>query len=412
MKKTNWISFLGGNNSLYTAAVALLITLTILVMTQINFIFTPLVAIVSNVLMPFIIAVLLYYLLVPLVSMLSKTKIGRTWSVAIVFVGILALLGLIIAVLVPLLQEQVTSLIESMPAFIDNVFNSVQNLLSNLPANDMFNEGINQLQDFSETIFSNAGEFISQSMTNVTGLVSSVTNVFFTIATAPIILFFLLKDEQKIVRGLLFATPPKWRRGLIRIGTEINIQVGAYIKGQFTIAVLNGIMMYIGFTLIGLNYSGALGLFGGVMSLIPYIGPTLTFVPAALIAVFDSFSRVLMLIGVWMVIQFIEGNLVEPNIMGKQLKIHPLTIIVTLLVMGDLFGLFGLVFGIPMYAILKVIAGHFFGLFKERYNHYFGHESGEYDIDIWDSDEFGDRDIEQTKEAYVQFLYNENQEEI
>lgn len=409
MKKTRWIDFLGGYSLLFTVVIAFLVAITIFVLTKIEFIFTPLIVIVSNILMPLIIAVLLYYLIDPLVTKMSQ-KMSRTWAVALVFILIFVLIGLFTAVLIPVLEEQVTNLIETIPVFIDDMLTQAQNFAQNLPANDVFNQLIDQAQNISDSVFHNFGDVLSTGLTNVSGVVSGVTNVFFTLAVAPIILFFLLKDEQKIVRGLLYFTPPKWRQGLIRIGTEVNIQVGAYIKGQFTIAILNAIMMFIGFSLIGLNYAGALGVLGGIMSLIPYIGPTMTFVPAVIIAGFDSFTKVLLLVGVWLLIQFIEGNLIEPNVMGKQLHVHPVTIIVTLLVMGDLFGLFGLVFGIPMYAILKVIVSYFFRLFKARYNKYFGHEVGEYQIDRWHSDKFGDDNIEETKDAYVEYLENKELE--
>lgn len=405
MKKTRWIDFLGGYSLLYTVVVTFLVAITIFVLTKIEFIFTPLIVIVSNILMPLIIAVLLYYLIDPLVTKMSQ-KMNRTWAVVLVFILIFVLIGLFTAILIPVLEEQVNNLIETMPVFIDDMLTQAQNIAQNLPANDVFNQLIDQAQNISDTIFNNFGDVLSTGLTNVSGVVSGVTNAFFTLAVAPIILFFLLKDEQKIIRGLLYFTPPKWRQGLIRIGTEVNIQVSAYIKGQFTIAILNAIMMFIGFSIIGLNYAGALGFFGGIMSLIPYIGPTMTFVPAVIIASFDSLTKILLLIVVWLLIQFIEGNLIEPNIMGKQLHVHPLTIIVTLLVMGDLFGLFGLIFGIPMYAILKVIVSYFFRLFKARYNKYFGHEAGEYQIDCWHSDKFGDNNIEKTKDAYVEYLKN------
>lgn len=402
-KTTKWINFIGGSNLLFTVGVAFLAALTVLILTQIDFIFTPIVVIASNVLMPLIIAILLYYLLDPLVSLLSK-KMNRIWAVAIVFILIFFIIGLLTAFLIPLLEDQVTNLIETMPVFIENVLSEAQTISQNLPANDFFSQLIEQAQSVADSLFNNFGDILSTGLTNVSGLVSSVTNVFFTLAVSPIILFFLLKDEEKIVRGLLYLMPPKWRQGLIHIGTEVNIQVGAYIKGQFTIAVINGVMMYIGFLLIGLNYAGVLGVFGGFMSIIPYIGPTVTFIPALIIAMFDSFTQVLLLIVVWLVIQFVEGNLIEPNIMGKQLQVHPVTIIITLLVMGDLFGLFGLVFGIPMYAILKVIVTYYFRLFKVRYNKYYGDIAGEYNVDYWESDKFGDEDIEETKEEFTRYL--------
>lgn len=411
MKTNKWIEFIGGNSLLFTAVTAFIIALMVLILTQIDFIFTPFIVILSNALMPFIIAILAYYLLKPLVTFLTERNISRIWAVSIVFIALFLLLGISIAILIPLLGNQLQNLFESMPAFINSFFESIQNLIQNLPANEFFDQVLEWMQGVVDGFFSNFGQIISASLSNVTGIISGVTNVFFTLAVAPIVLFFLLKDERKFVDGLLYVTPPKWRQSLIRIGTEVNLQVGAYIKGQVTIAFINGILMYIGFTLISLSYAGSLGLLGGVLSIIPYIGPTLTFIPALIIATFDSFTTVILLIVVWLVIQFIEGNLIEPNIMGSRLQVHPVTIIITLLVMGDLFGLFGLVFGIPMYAILKVIVSHFYRIFKLRYNEFYGHEAGEYNISTWNCNKFGDDDLQETKAAYVEYLYRNNEED-
>ena len=135
-----------------------------------------------------------------------------------------------------------------------------------------------------------------------------------------------------------------------------------------------------GFSIIDLEYNGVLAIIAGFTSIIPYIGPTLAFIPALVIALIDSWWMVAQLVLVWMVVQFIDGNLIEPNIMGKQLNVHPLTIIIVLLVMGDLIGVFGLIFGVPIYAILKVLVVYVFLQFKKRYNKYYGDVAGEYEV--------------------------------
>lgn len=169
-KTTKWINFIGGSNLLFTVGVAFLAALTVLILTQIDFIFTPIVVIASNVLMPLIIAILLYYLLDPLVSLLSK-KMNRIWAVAIVFILIFFIIGLLTAFLIPLLEDQVTNLIETMPVFIENVLSEAQTISQNLPANDFFSQLIEQAQSIADSLFNNFGDILSTGLTNVSGLV-------------------------------------------------------------------------------------------------------------------------------------------------------------------------------------------------------------------------------------------------
>jgi len=111
---------------------------------------------------------------------------------------------------------------------------------------------------------------------------------------------------------------------------------------------------------------------------IPYLGPTIAITPAIIIAIVHSPFMLLKLAIVWIVVQFLEGNFISPNIMGKTMQIHPLTIIIVLLVAGNLFGLIGVILGIPGYAILKVLVSYLYNKFKNRYNHYYGDEYGKY----------------------------------
>ena len=407
-KSTNWINFLGGSNLLYTLIVLILLAILILLMIQLDFLFTPIAILISNILMPLIVALLLYYLFDPLISFAEKHGLNRTWGIIILYlIIILGFVGALL-LLVPLLENQFNSLIRNFPQVANTVFQRAQALMADLPADDITQRLLAEAQNIWHNISGTILAYVQQGFTGVSSFVSGMTSIVFTLATAPIILFFLLKSGRQFFEGFLKIIPPNMRPGVTYMASEINGQVSSYIKGQLVIAVLNGIMMFIGFTVIGMDYSGVLGVMGGVFSLIPYLGPILTFIPAILIAFFDSFTQVLLLLVVWLIIQFIEGNLVEPNVMGKQLEIHPLTIIITLVVMGDLLGLFGLIFGIPIYAIIKVIVRYIFNNFKIRYNTYFAGEHGQYDVRTYDSPAFDDDHLSEAIDEFEQEITENN----
>lgn len=336
MKNTRWIKFLGGSNVLYTVTVGLLLCIFIITMTKLDFIFGTLAVIISNILMPVIIALLLYYLFNPAIDFMERHKIKRVWGIVILYASVLLLLAGGIVLVIPLLENQISTLTETFPLFIDNFIDFVKTFVDDFSGNEIADNVISQVEGFVDSFSADIGNYVSEGLTRFSSVVTSITSVVMTIVIAPIILFFLLKDAEKFTNGVLAVTPPKWRADLIRVATEINVKVGSYIKGQLVIAVANGVMIFIGFTIIGLEYSGILGLAGGILSLVPYIGPTLTFIPAFIIALLTSWTEVFLLIVVWIVVQFVEGNFVEPNIMGRQLNIHPLTIIIILLIMGDL----------------------------------------------------------------------------
>lgn len=406
MKQTRWKSFLGGNDIIYTLIIGVLASAFLFLVSQLGFIFGPIVTIISSILMPFIISILLYYLLVPIIDFLERNKIKRIWGVVLLYIILAFLLTGVIAILFPLLLDQVVSLINNFPSFVNDIIDSVITFVNSNIDNQQLQNLAVQFESFASNFFNNIFDYIIQGLSSLTSLISSITSFVITLVTVPIILFFLLKDNEQFFNGFLKIVPPKWRADILQISHEINTQVGAYIKGQLTVAVITGVLMMIGFSLIGLNYSGILAIAGGLASIIPYVGPTVTFIPALIIAVIDSWTTVLLLIIVWGIIQIIQGNFIEPNIMGKQLEVHPITIIVVLIVMGDLIGLLGVLFGIPIYAIIKVVVGHIFGKIKIRYNKHYGSIAGEYHVQKIDAVDFGDDNINKSKRQFLQKIIN------
>lgn len=131
--------------------------------------------------------------------------------------------------------------------------------------------------------------------------------------------------------------------------------IATYIQGQMLVCLILGILLFIGYSIIGLNYSLVLAVFGMFTNVIPFLGPFIAVIPALLVALFQEPILVVYVAVVTLIAQQLEGNVISPNVMGKTLNIHPLTIIVLVLTAGSLVGIVGVIFAIPLYSIVKVI---------------------------------------------------------
>ena len=379
-KQTRWMKFLGGKNILFTLGVLILVGLTFLLYSQLNFILNPIVTMLAAVLTPLIISFILFYLLSPIVNFIEKKGVPRLIAIIGLYILFLGLIVLLLVWLIPILQEQLEDLINTLPSLFDQAQDFATNLANNFLTTDSQRDGFQQVLDYFSNIETNFINYLSDGFSGIGSVISSVTNVVLILFMVPIILFFLLKDGSMFLKGFMSKIPPKNRKDTASILAAIDSQVGDYVKGQILIAFINGVMMFIGFSVIGLNYSGVLAVAGGILSFIPYLGPTLTFLPAVFIALNASFFMVVKLVIVWFVIQFIEGNLVEPNVMGHRLNVHPISIIFILLIMGELLGLIGMLIGVPLYAILRVFFNFINQKFQKRYNRYYGSDSEQYEV--------------------------------
>lgn len=377
---TRFIKFLGGKNLFFLFALLTLIGITIYIYHRISFIFHPLMVIVSTVTPPLILAFIAYYLLNPIVNLLEKVRIKRIWGILLI---ILAIGGLIVGVVLltaPLIETQIKDLIVSFPKYITQLSTDLTFWIQNSFMGPYYEEGYNWVVTNFSDIPEIIGGYLVNAFQSVQNVASAVTNIVVTIVTFPIILFFLLKDGTRFKEFCLKLLPPGFRKDATQILHNMDTQVGSYIQGQIIVATCIGMMLYIGYLIIGMDYAITLAIVAAVTSVVPYLGPTIAITPALIIAIVDSPFMLIKMIIVWVAVQFLEGNFVSPNIMGRTMKIHPLTIIIVLLVAGNLFGIVGVILGIPGYAILKVLVQYLFAKFKERYNKYFGEEYGSYPI--------------------------------
>lgn len=346
------------NSKLMFWSVELLIIATlILVSSKIDFVFQPIGTFFTTLFAPILIAGFLYYLLNPLVNLLMKMGVKRLAAIALIFILLIGIIVLIFMSIIPNLVEQLVSLARNIPGFISNMQTWLQELANNATRFPLFKEL--DVDKYISNLDVSAGSVIQQSLTGVTNglgsVIGKITTIVLLLVTVPFILFYMLKDGEKLVPNIERLFPEKQRENIKGLLQQLNKTLSDYISGQAIECLFVGTFTFLGYLLIGVDYAFLFGVIAGLTNLIPYLGPYLGLAPALIYTFFDSPTRALLCIVVVIIVQQIDGNVIYPNVIGKSLNIHPLTIILILLVAGNLSGILGVFLGVPVYAILRTL---------------------------------------------------------
>lgn len=380
---TNFIRFLGGTNTLFTLIALVLLGTVIFIFREVSFIFIPLNVFMKTVVLPVVLALIFYYLLRPILRLLVNAKIPRLGGIAIIFLGGAGIIALSTVLVLPYIREQFQNLVIEIPDLFMELLTNLDGFLRTSFVGDYYSGSSFDIEQLMATLPSNVSDTLQSAITGIisgiTGFISTITSVILSIVIVPFILFYLLKDGEKLPEYFVKLLPPRFRDDTREVLSEADNQLSAYIQGQLIVAFFIGLMVYIGFLIIGMDYALLLGVLAMVTSVVPYIGPAIAITPAAIIALVTSPFMLIKLAVVWTVVQLVEGNLISPQVMGKTMYIHPITIIFVLLTAGSLFGIAGVILGIPMYALLRVLVSHFYRLFKRRYNQHEPNLDNKYD---------------------------------
>ncbi|EQC0597452.1 AI-2E family transporter, partial [Listeria monocytogenes] len=342
----------------------LLVALDIYVLTKIAFIFDPLMVILKTVAAPIILAGISYYLFNPIIDWLEKHKWKRGWAIALLYLVIIGLLILLFSFVIPAVKDQIVSLFKSFPGYWDQITQKFDEF-SRSSLFDQLKDKLNtNMSDIMKTLSTKGTSVINSAISSIGSIVGTVTEVVLAIVTTPLVLFYLLKDGKKLPDFLLKMLPVNGRAHTRQVLGEANHQISSYIRGQIIVSLCIGILLFIGYLIIGLPYALTLAIIAACTSIVPYLGPAIAITPAIIIAIVTSPWLLIKLIIVWCVVQLLEGKFISPQVMGKTLKVHPITILFVILVAGNLFGVLGVIFAVPGYAVLKVIVTHVFIWFK------------------------------------------------
>ncbi|PLS18282.1 AI-2E family transporter [Bacillus sp. M6-12] len=334
------------------ATAVLLVVIIIFFLGKIDYFLWPFQKTAATIFFPIVIAGLLYYLVRPIVRLLSK-RMPKTASIFIVFAVFIAIISGVSYFYGNAIAEQVQDLSKVLPDKVKEISSESEKAIEDSKL------GVVKTDNLSQKAQRYLNTLAEKLVGNLADVISVITSVATVLVIVPFILFYFLKDDHRLRPFLLKYLPDEHEGEGNVILLDIDKTLSTYIIGQFIIAIVDGILMYIGYLIIGIDYAIILALFAMVLTVVPFIGPMMGVIPAMFIALQqEPFMAVKVLI-VLAVVQQLEGYLVTPHVMGKRLNIHPLTIILLLLVAGSIYGFLGILLAIPLYSVIKTLIKNF-----------------------------------------------------
>lgn len=351
------------NRILKYLAIVVLVLAIFFMAIQFESLWTWLTDAIKSVIVPVALAYLFALIVFPLVKYLEKKGIGpRGLSLAIVFILSVAIIFSAFYFVTPLIIVEINNFFSNdFPRIITYVTVDMRDGF--ILGTDIFDRIMAYIEDTNII-----GEWLNNLLPTFLASISSVAlPLVTTIALLPILLLYYLLDYELINERLRSIVPIKHEKNVAELGSRLNQTVGAYLRGQLILMIAIGSVATIVYKLIGLKYFFVFGLIVGVTNIIPYFGTIIAAVPPIIYAFISAPNGPgpLLVLGVNVVIQFIEGNIFQPIIMGHQLEIHPIVIIMSILFFGSLFGTLGVIFASPIAASIRVI-WNFFKEIKAR----------------------------------------------
>lgn len=309
---------------------------------------------ILNIISPLFIGIIIAWLFDPLVTWLSNKKINRVLSTILCFVVVLGGIYLFLSLLIPILVSQVNDFINTLPnilsyvqKFIDNLFDKIE--LSSGYSLESSKLGVyNAIQKFSVS-------FAVKLPDTIISILKSILSGGVALGLGLMIGFYMLINFNNVRRQLLNLVPTRWQNGAIYLTDKLNETLRNFVQGTLTIALIVFIISSIGFTVAALKAPVLFGLFAGFTNMIPYIGPYIGAIPAVIVGFsMNPFSGIVTLI-VAIIVQILDSTILQPIIMGKTMKLHPVTIMLGLLIFGSFFGIIGMMVATPIMSVLKII---------------------------------------------------------
>lgn len=320
---------------------------------EVNWLFEPIFIIIKTIFIPLLIGGVLFYITVPLQSFLEKYKFPRWSSILIIMLLLSTVIYVAFTIVGPPIGDQVTLLFSNIPSIVSEIELITLQLIEQvgeLPdwVKDEINKATESIKSFSVGFGKTAVQF-SQSVISGTfqGVLIAILSPFF--------LVFMLKDHEKFKPAVTRVFSGEVKEWVEKTLKDIDEVLRLYIQGQLFISFLLASMLYFGYLIMGLNFPLLLAVFAFFMNIIPFIGPWIAFIPALIIGLIQDPIMVVWVSLITLAANQIDANLITPQIMGKTLNIHPLTIITILLAAGKIAGFFGILLAVPAYAVGKVI---------------------------------------------------------
>ncbi len=318
---------------------------------------------ILKIIMPFFIGIAIAWLFDPMVRSLEKKKVNRPLGVVFVYVMFLAFIVLLLYAMIPMVIDQLNELIAAAPSFFNETKDWIDGFFDGL-TKTMGYDFVDIKNQLYESVNKIGNTFTVGLPTQLVGIVTNILQGGVNLLIGLLVGFYMLFDFGNVKEHLLSLVPKKYRKDTRDLVDRLNGNLRSYVSGTFKIMFILFVFQSVALGIAGLKAPMVFGLFCAVTNVIPYVGPYIGGVPAVLVGLsMDPMTGICALIAV-VIAQVLESYFLQPLVMGKTMKLHPVTIMIGLLVFGSFFGILGMILATPIIALVKTV----FLFFNEKFS--------------------------------------------
>ena len=326
-----------------------------------------------NALFPFVIASIFAYVLFPAVKGLERVMpwrsrhpdIARVAAISTIYIVALAILIGLLALIIPPAVRQSTHLVQNLPDIYVEARQAVEEYTvrfsKDIPVNVrlMVEELVADLGDFALSL-------IQSTLIRTLRAVANTFSFIIGLAIVPVLLFYLLKDGERLVASSLSIFPEKARGHARQIVRIVNESLGAYIRAQLLLMLFVGLIVFVGLLLLDIEFAVLLGVVAGITEAIPIVGPIIGAVPGIVVTLATAPEKIAWVLALYVGTQLVENSLLVPRIQGNAVHMHPITIMALLIVGSETFGVIGVVAAVPVASVAREVFRYFYGIWSDN----------------------------------------------
>jgi predicted PurR-regulated permease PerM len=311
----------------------------------------------SEILLPFVAGLAIAYLLTPFTDRLERLGVNRLAAALLIIAVVVLALVYIILLIAPIIGTQLSSFIDSLPGYV----NTLQTLLGDRSRpwmQKLLGAGFSADKSFGDLVTQGVG-WLTTFLRSLWSGGRALVSIFSLVVVTPVVAFYLIYDWHRMLRSVDGWIPIQHRDTVRELAHEVDVAIAGFLRGQTAVCLILGSFYAVALTLTGLNFGLLIGLISGLITFIPYVGSMTGLVLSLAVAVaqfWPAYGWILVVFVIFLVGQFVEGNVLAPKLVGESIGIHPVWLIFALLAFGYLFGFVGLLAAVPLAATIGVLA--------------------------------------------------------
>ncbi len=317
----------------------------------------------SDMVYTIIVSVIIAYALNPIINYLERKNINRFQGVLIVYLSIVAIIIVLAISVIPKSSQEIKRLVNNLPLYfeqlsriMDDIYTKYNLVLGGLPP--MF-------QGVETVIMDNIIKLetvIGDSLKNFVGGILNVASKVVSIVLTPILTLYFLMDKDYFKKRLVNLIPEKYRDDTLYLASTIDTSLNQFIRGRLLMSLYIAVATTVMLLIMRIDFAVVIGVITGLFDIVPYIGPFLGYLPAVFFASISKPIKAVWVSIFFVFIQWVENNVLAPKIIGENMGMHPMLILLSIIIGGGIFGVFGMILSVPLVAIVRII----YMFFKER----------------------------------------------